>query len=324
MSIVTIGPHILDVLARPVSAIPSGHDSLIVDDITVAAAGPAAATAVDLARLGMTVATLGAVGDDEAGDLLIGMLRRRGVGTGHITRRRGVATSMSIVPVSSGRDRPTLHLPGATPTLAPADLDAALIGQAAGVHVGGPDVIPGLRDPAFLAMLERARSRGAVVTLDVLSNVPRLLASVLPLVRYADYVLPNEEQALRMTGTGDAEAAARRLIAMGASGVVVTLGAEGSLVLTRRHRALLPAPPVAVTDTSGCGDAYCAGFLAGLLHGRGVVEAARWGSVAAGHVAGVLGSDAATLTLAAVAGQEDGAPAGHPTAPGGHGAGGRP
>src|SRR5579875_2965280 len=168
MSIVTIGPHILDVLARPVSAIPSGHDSLIVDDITVAAAGPAAATAVDLARLGMTVATLGAVGDDEAGDLLIGMLRRR-----------GVATSMSIVPVSSGRDRPTLHLPGATPTLAPADLDAALIGQAAGVHVGGPDVIPGLRDPAFLAMLERARSRGAVVTLDVLSNIPRLLASVL-------------------------------------------------------------------------------------------------------------------------------------------------
>ncbi len=79
MTVVTLGAHILDVLARPVEGIPDGQDTVVVEQIRVTAAGAAAGTAVALARLGNDVISVGAVGDDDLGDLLVAIMTRNGV-----------------------------------------------------------------------------------------------------------------------------------------------------------------------------------------------------------------------------------------------------
>ncbi|WP_248963105.1 carbohydrate kinase family protein [Sphaerisporangium perillae] len=292
MTVVTLGVHIVDVLARPVESIPQGQDTHLLEEIRITAAGAAAGTAVDLAKLGVPVASAGAVGEDELGDFLLMIMRRHGVDVRGIVRRAGEQTAASILPIRPDGGRPSFHVPGANLTYSPADLDQDLLTGARVVHLGGMDVTWGLHDPAFFELLRAARQGGTIVTMDLLSNMPDLMPGARAFLPHVDYFLPNEEQALMITGASGVEEAAARLLAEGPSGVLVTLGGEGSLVATATGTVRIPAREVPVVDTTGCGDAYCAGFIAGLVEGRDVTACARLGTAVAARVAGGLGSDA--------------------------------
>lgn len=292
MTVVTLGVHIVDVLARPVESIPAGQDTHLLEQIRVTAAGAAAATAVDLAALGVPVASAGAVGDDELGDLLVMMMERRGVDVSGIVRRPGEQTAASILPIRPDGGRPSFHVPGANLGLSTADVDRERILGARIVHLGGMDATWGLHDPAFYALLDEARAAGTIVTMDLLSNMPDLMQGARAFLPHVDYVLPNEEQALMMSGASGAEEAATALLAEGPSAVLVTLGGEGSLIAGPEGIVRVPALQVPVVDTTGCGDAYCAGFIAGLADGLDVLGSARLGTALAARVAGGLGSDA--------------------------------
>lgn len=297
MAVVTLGAHILDVLARPVESIPDGQDTVVVDEIRVTAAGAAAGTAVALARLGNDVVSVGAVGDDDLGDLLVRIMERNGVDVRGLVRRTADQTSASILPIRPDGGRPSFHVPGANLTLTAGAVGPGLLSAADIVHLGGPDVTFGLNDPAFFEMLAQARGTGTVVTMDLLSTMPDLLRGAAAFLPHVDHFLPNEEQAVAMTGHDDPDKAARALLAQGPRTVVITLGGEGSLVATAGGVERLPVLPVDVVDTTGCGDAYCAGFITGLARGLDVLEAARWGTAAAATVAQGLGSDACLTDL---------------------------
>ncbi|GIH76925.1 carbohydrate kinase family protein [Planobispora longispora] len=292
MAVVTLGVHIVDVLARPVESIPAGQDTHLLEQIRITAAGAAAGTAVALAKLGVEVASAGAAGDDELGDFLLMVMARHGVDVSGIVRKPGEQTAASILPIRPDGGRPSFHVPGANLVLSPADLDPARIKAAEVLHLGGMDVTWGLHDPGFFALLDEARAGGTVVTMDLLSNMPDLMQGARVFLPHVDYLLPNEEQALMMSGAATAEEAAAELLAEGPRGVLVTLGGEGSLVATAAGIARVPALDVPVIDTTGCGDAYCAGFIAGLAGGRDVLAAAGLGTAVAARVAGGLGSDA--------------------------------
>ncbi|MBO2453662.1 carbohydrate kinase family protein [Actinomadura barringtoniae] len=300
MAVVTLGVHIVDVLARPVEAIPQGQDTVLVDQIRMTAAGSAAGTAVDLAKLGNEVISVGAIGDDELGDLLVAVMTRHGVDVSGLVRRTGDQTSATILPIRPDGGRPSFHVPGANLTVTASIVDPGLLTAAGAVHLGGPDVTFGLNDPAFFDALEAARASGTVVTMDLLSNMPDLVKGAAAFLPHVDYFLPNEEQALMMTGTGDPVLAARKLLAEGPRAVLITLGEHGSLVATTDGVERIPAIEVDVVDTTGCGDAYCAGFITGLMNDRDLGEAARWGTAAAATVAQGLGSDACLTGLDAV------------------------
>ncbi|MEV0378747.1 carbohydrate kinase family protein [Nonomuraea sp. NPDC050643] len=297
MTVVTVGVHIVDILARPVDHIPEGQDTVLVDQIRLTAAGAAAGTAVDLVKLGNDVVTMGAIGDDELGDFLLAVLAKRGVDTSRLVRRAGEQTAASILPIRPDGGRPSFHVPGANLSVTYADLDPDVLRGARAIHLGGTDVTFGLGDPAFFALLDEVRASGVIVTMDLLSEMPDLLGMARAFLPHVDYVLPNESQALLMTGGSDVRAAARALLADGPRGVLVTLGEAGSLVVTPDGTTEVPAIKTEVSDTTGCGDAYCAGFLTGLLHGRDVPTAARWGTAAAARVATGLGSDAGLTDL---------------------------
>jgi sugar/nucleoside kinase (ribokinase family) len=296
--VVSLGVHIVDILGRPVTHIPPGQGRQLLDEIRITAAGTAAGTSVDLAKLGADVIAMGAIGDDLLADFLTMVLGQHGVQTRLLARKTGVQTSATMLPIRPNGERPALHTPGATASLTLADIDLDAIATAAVLHIGGPDVLGRFGGEPLRSVLEFARARGVTTTMDVLApGDPVAWTRLLPLLPYVDYFLPNSEQLGRLTGTADLTAAARAVVARGPAAVLASRGENGCALVTAGERRDYPAFPAPVVDTTGCGDATTAGFIAGLLRGWPPQDAAWLAMAAAALVVSGLGSDAGIVDL---------------------------
>lgn len=297
--VVSLGVHIVDVLGRPVSHIPPGQGRQLLDEIRITAAGTAAGTSVDLAKLGAEVTAIGAIGDDLLADFLTSVLDSHGIDTHLLARKQGVQTSATILPIRANGERPALHTPGATSSLTEADIDLAAIESADVLHIGGPDVLGRFSGAPLLRILEFARGCGVTTTMDVLASRDTTAGNRLrPLFEHVQYFLPNDEQLTAMTGIADLTEAARAILALGTEAVLVSRGARGSVLVTAGERIDLPAFPAQVVDTTGCGDACSAGFITGLLRGWPPEDAAWLAMAAASLVVTGLGSDAGIVDFA--------------------------
>jgi sugar/nucleoside kinase (ribokinase family) len=121
-----------------------------------------------------------------------------------------------------------------------------------------------------------------------------LLAECLPQV---DIFMPNEGEALAIAGDPSASAAARRLRNLGATCVIVKRGPDGCLILDEDGERQLPAHDAPVVDTTGCGDAFCAGVIVARCAGWPIDEAARLGCAAGALNMRGLGSDAGARNI---------------------------
>ena len=298
MKVVCLGAHILDVLGRPVPDIPTGQGRRTLEEIRITAAGTAGGTAVDLAKLGAEVVSIGPVGDDATGRLLLDLLDSHGVDVRHMAHRPGLATPATILPIRPNGERPALHAPGAMGTLTAADVDLGLVADADVLHIGGPDVLGDFTRDALPDILRFAAGHGTVTSMDLLSVGRSELVDVLaPAWEHTGFLLPNDDQIRAVTGRDDLVEAAGVARGCGVGTVVVTTGAQGCLIVTGDGAEGLPAFDVPVVDTTGCGDAFTAGFLVGFESGRSPLDAARLGTAAAALVAQGLGSDAGIVDL---------------------------
>lgn len=296
--VVCLGAHIVDILGRPVTDIPPGQGSRLLEEIRITAAGAAAGTAVDLAKLGAQVVSMGAVGRDRLGDFLIGVLGEYGIDTAHLARKEHLPTPATILPIRPNAERPALHAPGAMASLTAKDIDLAVIAEADLLHVGGPDALGDFATTDLADIMRFAREHDVVTTMDLLSiGNERTLERLTPALAWTQYFMPNEDQLRAITGQVELTDAVTQVRALGVACVVVTLGAQGSLIVSDDETLRVPAFDAPVIDTTGCGDAYCAGFITALLGGRPLPAAAQLGTAAAALVAGGLGSDAGIVDL---------------------------
>jgi sugar/nucleoside kinase (ribokinase family) len=293
--VTVLGAHILDVLGRPVEAIPPGQGSTRLEDIRATAAGTAAGAGVDLAKLGARVLAVGAIGDDLLGDIVVAAMARHGVDTSGLIRKSGIQTSATILPIRGNGERPALHVPGAMPLLELADVDLDRVRASRALLVGGPDALGDIAGDGLAQVAAAAREGGALVAVDVLyPGGPRDMRRIAGLLGATDWFLPNGDQLRALTGCADVGLAIEHVLSLGAGGVAVTLGADGCLVGWQGGGApvALPAIEIDVVDTTGCGDGFNSGMIAGLLLGVDPVDAAWLGTACGSLVATGLGSDA--------------------------------
>jgi sugar/nucleoside kinase (ribokinase family) len=300
VTILCMGVHVLDVLARPVEEIPEGQGGALVEQIRITAAGSAGGTALVLAKLGAEVRSAGAIGTDAVGDMLLALLERDGVDTSLLLRRDDVQTSASVLPIRPDGSRPAFHVVGANATYGPDDVDWGALDGVTHLHLGGPEFMGG---EAAGQIAARARERGIVVSADILAPGDSGITDwIAPLFEHLDYLLPNDEQATGLSGETDLEAACRWFVDRGVGCVAATCGGDGVLVVDADSADRVPAFDIDVVDTTGCGDAFSAGFLRGLELGRDRRAAATLGCAAAGLVAQGLGTDHGEFDLAAADG----------------------
>ncbi|MFZ5675128.1 MAG: carbohydrate kinase family protein [Pseudomonadota bacterium] len=294
-----IGLYILDVLGRPVTRIPERGNVDFIEEIRLTVAGTAGGTVVDTAKLGLKSLAVGAVGDDEKADWVLLTLGKHGIDTSAMQRLKGVATSATILNVRPNGDRPALHVRGASDHF---DVPAAAYDQvfdAPIIHLGGTGLLKRLDGPASATLLKEAKKRGRTVTFDLIAASAETLAIVEPLLPHIDYFMPSIEEARDMSGQSSPEDCAKFYLDRGAGCCVFTLGGEGAFYAHKDGTRLKsPAYEVKVVDTTGCGDAFDAGFIAALHHKMDVETSLRFAQAAAGLVATGLGSDAGIRSFA--------------------------
>jgi sugar/nucleoside kinase (ribokinase family) len=296
MNVITMGAHILDVLVRPVSEIPAGQDTALVEQMRVTAAGTAAGTALTFAKLGAAVRTAGAIGTDPQGELLLSLLERGGIDTSLVVRKPDAPTSMSVLPIRPNGERPSLHLLGANLAYSLDDVDWDAVAEADHIHLGGTEML----GPDFaVRVLKHAKANGTTTSVDLIApGGMGTFDMIAPALAYTDYLLPNQEQVLGFTGAADLADGCKRLLDAGAGMLAVACGADGARVVSDEGAQQVPAFAIDVVDTTGCGDAFSAGFVYATGIGRPPRDAAVLGNAVAALVAQGLGSDHGDFDLA--------------------------
>ncbi len=298
--VVSLGIHILDVLGRPVTAIPPGQNLALLDEIRVTVAGTAAGTSVDMAKLGMDVIAMGAIGQDEIGHMVVSTMQRYGIDTDSLVRKPGAQTSATMLPIRPNGERPALHVIGANGAFTLDDVNWDAIASAQFLHVGGTSLMEKFDGEPASHVVKFAKENGLTTTWDFIGvprfNLAQMIAHSLP---YIDYFMPNIEEARMISGLHDRRDIQTYFLDGGAKTVILKLGAQGSAIATRNSdsETRIPAYKVKVVDTTGCGDAYSGGFITALSKGWSVQEAARLGAACGSLVASGLGSDAGIVNF---------------------------
>ena len=303
LDLLVIGDCNPDVLVLGDDVTPAfGQQEKLVDGISLVIGGSGSITAVAAARLGLRVALAAAIGDDPAGRFMLGQLTGEGVGTGAVAVREDAPTGMTVA-LSEGKDRAILTALGAMATLTAADVPVSLLTAARHVHVSSYFLLADSLGPGLAGLLGTARASGARTSLDTNWDPAERWGGehLRAALAQTDLLLPNEAEALRLSGAAALPQALTALTAAtaagpGASGAgsgaggpgpVIKLGARGALWAegSRRYRA--EPPPVTPADATGAGDCFNAGVIAGLLGGLDL-----GGAVALGCAAGAASTQA--------------------------------
>jgi sugar/nucleoside kinase (ribokinase family) len=287
-----LGILVADVVTRTVQGLPDSGKLTLMDHIDLYTGGCAVSSAVDMARLGLKTAISGKLGDDGFGRFMRQALEADGVDASHVAMDGACATSASVVLVDAKGERSFLHCLGANGTFTDTDVPDTLLADARIVFVAGTMLMPAFDGEPCARVLERARNLGARTALDTAWDAQGRWMKVLsPCLPHLDYFLPSYDEAVALSGETDPDRMADLFLEKGVGTVVIKLGADGCLVSTREQRWRIPGFPVSrVLDTTGAGDAFCAGFLTGITKGLSLQDAGRMGNAVGSLCIGAVGA----------------------------------
>lgn len=258
---------------------------------TTIGGGSAANTCVVAGCLGARVAFLGKVADDELGGAFRRDIAASGVHFPTPPLSDGAPTARCLILVTPDGQRTMNTYLGACVAFGENDVDEALVRDSSILYLEGYLFDPPAAQRAFRRAAAVAHAAGRKVALSLSDPfcVDRHRAAFRELVRNTDILFANEAEVASLyeeDAWDAAAAAARRDVGL----AVLTRSEQGSVVLAGSETVTIPAEPTRVVDTTGAGDAYAAGFLAGVVAGRGLAACGRLGSIAAADVISRFGA----------------------------------
>ncbi len=276
-TIVCLGIMVADLVGGPLHALPKRGTLVLVDKMGLFPGGCAVNTATALVRLGLPASVIGKVGHDSLGDFMLDTLSERGVDVQGVRRDPETGTATTMVMLDPDGERRFIHYLGANANLVVGDVDFDLVEKSAILHIAGCFIMPGIDGEPTAGLLKRARSAGVTTFLDTAWDAQgrwmKLLAPVLP---HLDYIVPSLAEARAITGFVEPADVAKALLDSGVGTVALKMGAAGCLVMTGDGRPRhFPAYQVNVVDATGAGDAFAAGFIAGVYLGWSIEQTAR-------------------------------------------------
>ncbi|MFM9108140.1 MAG: carbohydrate kinase family protein [Chloroflexota bacterium] len=301
------GMIVADLFCGPLAALPPEGSLVTVERFPLACGGCAANVAIGLARQGVPVDLSACVGNDPAGAFLRGDLALQGVDVSLLRVIDGLPTSQTVILLLAGEDRRYVHVIGANaaysvdPLGSPGGADGSWLATLETLYAGGLYAMPAMTPASVAALFAEARALGVRTVLDVVipAGAPDPdPAEAAALLAVTDIVLPNGQEAARLTGETDSARQCRALRAMGAGAAVVTLGAEGVAADDGQAQWRAPAFPVTAIDPSGGGDAFAAGLIAALHRGASFREAVRWAQAAGASATMAVGTTSGVFTAA--------------------------
>jgi ribokinase len=270
--ILVVGSLNADLVVRA-SHFPQPGETISGGDLQIIPGGKGANQAVAASRQGISVVMVGRVGNDSFGPELINNLKRNNVDASYVQIDPQSATGTAIIVVDANGQNSIVLSPGGNGKVSPADVE----------NVPFSDhklLLLQLEIPieAVIAAAQRAKENG----LRVLLNPAPAYSLPDELIALPDFILPNETELSLLTDRpvndiSSAEKAAKALLERGAQNVIVTLGANGALIVTGTQVLHVDTYKVNVVDTTAAGDAFSGGFASALLQNESLEDAVRYG-----------------------------------------------
>ncbi len=277
--ILTIGDMCADLIVALGDVLPRfGQVEQWVPGYLLEMGGSTCIFACQTAKLARKTAILGRVGDDVLGQLIVQRLRSSGVDVQYVEVQPGLATGLGVALVKSDGDRAILTYGGSLNAIYPEDITDDWLLQGGHLHYGSYFLQANLL-PAAPDILRRAQELGLTTSLDTNWDPDDAWRGGLhQALSGTDVFLPNEQEALAITGAVNAEQALTQLLDM-VKVVAIKLGDRGALVGQGDIRYLVPVDPVLTPkDTIGAGDSFDAGFVTGWLAGLPLEQCATLGN----------------------------------------------
>ena len=294
MDIVYIGTALMDSMIRGFDPEPVSAAGYRAESGYLNIGGEAVNGSVASVRLGGRAAILCTLGSDMAGDMIAAKLAEQGVDTSRIVRSDDHPTPVTTIFVAPDGSRKSItngsHSYNFHPERYPerfTDAKAVVLGSLFRAPFNDPAVI--------YSVVSAAKANGQLVFADTkLPNFRKLtlddIADSLPLT---DYISPNEDEAAWCTGESDPDRMADVFLDRGVRNVIIKLGGRGCFFKNREESVYLPACKVDVTDATGAGDNFLAGFITEKIRGRSDREALAFANACGAICATVIGANTA-------------------------------
>jgi len=305
-SICVVGICTVDAVARCIDEYPPPGGLRIFDSLKLTTGGNAVNGSIALAKMGFAVSVVTKIGEDQHGQFVLDELDRHGVDTSGVIRSADTHTPFSFVCVHSDGQRSFLHTVGTNGTLRREEIDRAHVCRADLCLVTGTMLMPHFDGPPTARLLADARDAGAITLLDTsLTDAASAAAwqtALEPCLPYLDFFVPSRMEAAAFTGHDEPSRAAEVILAGGCRHAVIKLDTEGVYYRTAGGReGTIPAYRVThVVDTTGAGDCWCAGLLAGLAQDFPLEDSLRLGNAVAAHCIQHAGASSGIPPLAEI------------------------
>jgi len=282
--VVGFGALNVDKLYR-VNRIARENEESFILSIKESPGGSAANTIVGLARLGAKTGFIGKVANDHEGQLLLDDFRREGVNTdGIVMAREGKSGTVSAF-VDNNGDRALYVHPSVNDTLSFEEIHLEYAMQTEFLHLTSVDEKPFQTQKKLIEELPNVK-----VTLDPGEIYARKgLEKLKPIVKRCSVAMPSEGEVKLLTRK-KWEEGAKQLLREGAGIVAVKLGEKGCYVTDGSQSHMVPPYKTKAIDTTGAGDAFCAGFLYGLIKKKDLYECGRLGNYVASKCIAEIGA----------------------------------
>ena len=250
--------------------------------------GSAGNTAAGLAALGLRAAFIGQVATDELGDIYKHDIKAAGIAFLAPARSDVGATARSLILVTPDAQRTMNTFLGAAQRLEVKDVDMGAVADAGILYLEGYLWDPAEPRAAMEAAIAAAHAAGRKVAFTLSDSfcISRHRADFLRLIEDGriDILFANEAEIAELAGEADFDSAVAA-IAPGVATLVVTRSEHGAIAVSGTERASIPAEPIErLVDTTGAGDLFAAGFLAGQARGLGLETSLKLGAIAAAEV----------------------------------------
>ncbi len=250
--------------------------------------GDTSNVAVAAARQGASVGMLTRLGQDSFGDEFIKLWQAEGIDTSQIIRDNHAATGIYFVTHSEQGHAFTYFRKGSAASLIkPEELPVKAIAEAKLLHVSGiSQAISNSACDTVFAAMEIAKAHNVKISYDTnlrlkLWPLNRAKAIIMETIAHSDICLPSLEDVTSLTGLRDPDTIVDFFLNRGAGIVALKLGAKGVLVADATQRQRLDGFKVQTVDATGAGDSFDGAFIAQLLAGASLAQAARYANAAA-------------------------------------------
>ncbi|MEM3458461.1 MAG: carbohydrate kinase family protein [Candidatus Bathyarchaeia archaeon] len=276
--VVGFGALNVDKLFR-VNKIAGAEEEGFIIECEEACGGSAANTIVGLARLKCKVGFIGKVASDREGKMLVEDFRREGVDTSGIIHVNNGRSGVVMGFVDEKGERALYVDPGVNDTIGFDEIDKKYAFQTKFLHLTS---FVGEKSFQTQRKLVEVLPKTVKVSLDPGELYARKgIAKLEPMISKAFVLMPNQAELKLLTRVNDYEKGAEVLLEKGVRVVAVKLGSKGCYVTDGKEKHLIEPFKVRVIDTTGAGDAFCAGFLYGLLRNKSLYECGKLGNFVA-------------------------------------------